>query len=203
MIVIKLTDKNKREVIEQTVAALIEGKTVVYPTETFYGLGSVAGNIKAVRKIYLIKGRTVNKALPFLLANRQMAKRYLKFNSTAFRLARKYWPGPLSLVLPTTIYGRRLLGGEDAGVRISSNKFATKLVQTLGQPLISTSANPSGRPAAASATKTIKYFSGRRHKPDLIIDAGRLPKSKGSTFVKLIGKEVVVLREGDISLKIK
>jgi len=201
MIVIKLTAKNAQEVIDQAVAMLTAGKTVVYPTETIYGLGCAAGNIKAVRKIYQIKGRAKNKALPFLLADMRMANKYLKFNPTAIKLAKKYWPGPLSLVLPTTALGRRLFGGADAGVRISSNKFATKLVRALGQPLISTSANLSSKPSASSAKQVIKYFKNRRYKPDLIIDAGRLPKSKGSTFVRISGSEIEIIRLGDIVIR--
>lgn len=203
MIVIKLTAKNAQKVIDQAAAELLAGKTIVYPTETFYGLGSIAGNKKAERKIYQIKGRMKNKALPFLLADMRMAGKYLKFNPTALKLAKKYWPGPLSLVLPTTAFGRRALRTADAGVRISSNRFATRLVKTLGQLLVSTSANPSGQPGAASVREVIKYFGNRRNKPDLIIDAGRLKKSKGSTFVSLTGREPVILRKGDVKIKFK
>jgi len=200
MVVAKLTAKNAQEVINQSIAKLIAGGTVVYPTETFYGLGCAAGNVKAVRKIYLIKGRGKSKSLPFLLADMRMANKYLKFNPTAIKLAKNYWPGPLSLVLPTTAFGRKLLGGADAGVRISSNKFAAGLVKALGRPLVSTSANPSGQAAPLSATAVIRYFRHRRYKPDLIIDAGRLPKSKGSTFVDLTGKAPEILRQGDIKI---
>lgn len=203
MIVIKLTAKNTQKVIDQAAAELLAGKTIVYPTETYYGLGCSVLNIKAVRKIYKIKGREKKKALPFLLADIGMAKKYLKLNYFALKIAKKYWPGPLSLVLPTTAIGRRALGATDAGARISSYKFATELVRALGQPLVSTSANPSSQPSAASAATVIKYFSHRRYKPDIVIDAGRLPKSKGSTFVKITGSKIEILRLGDINLKSK
>jgi L-threonylcarbamoyladenylate synthase len=203
MIVIKLTAKNTQKVIDLAVAELMAGKIIVYPTETFYGLGCIVGNKKAVRKIYQIKGRIKNKALPFLLADMRMAGKYLKLNQTAQRLAKKYWPGPLSLVLPTTAFGRRALGSADAGARISSSKFATELVRAFGQPLVSTSANPSSQPSASSADAVIEYFSLRRYKPDLVIDAGRLPKSKGSTFVRISGSEIEIIRSGDINLKSK
>jgi L-threonylcarbamoyladenylate synthase len=200
MIVIKLTSRNTEATIKQTVAALIAGKTVVYPTETFYGLGCAAGKRETIKKIYRIKGRGKNKALPFLLADMRMARKYLKFNQAARKLAKKYWPGPLSLVLPVTAAGKKLFAAADAGVRISSYQFATRLVKVLGQPLVSTSANPSSQPSASSASAVIKYFNHRRYKPDLIIDAGRLPKSKGSTFVSLTGREPKILRQGDVEV---
>lgn len=203
MKIIKLTAKNSQAVIKQAVAMLAAGKILVYPTETFYGLGCAASDGKAIRKIYRIKGREKNKALPFLLADMKMAGKYLKFKPDARKLAKKHWPGPLSLVLPATAAGKKLFGIKEAGVRVSSNKFATSLVKALGQPLVSTSANLSGRPAAATAVQAIGYFNCRRYKPDLVIDAGRLKKSKGSTFVSLIGKQPKVLREGDINLKIQ
>jgi L-threonylcarbamoyladenylate synthase len=202
MTIIKLTAKNKQKVIDQAVAELLAGKIIVYPTETYYGLGCSALNIKAVKKIYKIKGREKNKALPFLLADIGMARKYLKLNPSALKFAKRHWPGPLSLVLPTTVFGRRVLGIADAGARISSNKFATELVRALGQPLVSTSANPSEQPSASSATEVVRYFRHRRYKPDLVIDAGRLPESKGSTFVSLTGVTPKILRQGDAKFKI-
>lgn len=180
---------------------LRQGKTIIYPTETFYGLGCDATNSRAVAKIYLIKGRRKQKALPFLLADFKMAKDWLVFSRLALTLAKRYWPGPLSLVLPLTEKGGKNFRRADAGARISSHPFAATLVKKLGQPLISTSANLSAHPASRSAAEAIKYFKNRKYRPDLIIDAGRLPKSLGSTFVDLTGAKPIILREGDIKIK--
>lgn len=186
--------------IEKVIKYLKQGKVIVYPTETFYGLGCDATKPRAIAKIYKIKGRGKNKALPFLVAGRKMAEEYLVFNRTARQLAKKYWPGSLSLVLPLNRKGKKIFKRTDGGVRISSNKFAAALVKKLGKPLISTSANPTGRPAVGSAAATIKYFRYRKLRPDLIIDAGKLAESKGSTFVSLTGNKPVILRQGDIKI---
>ncbi len=199
--IIKLDGSNKTEVIASVLKYLRQGKTVVYPTETFYGLGCDLENGRAVGKIYLIKGRERTKHLPFIAASRAMAEKYVKFNVGAKRLAKKHWPGPLSLVLPATKPGRRILGQASGGVRISSNDFASALVKRLGRPLVSTSANLADLPAAQSARDVLKYFHGRKHAPDLIVDVGRLKKSKGSTFIDLTGKEPKVLRQGDTKIK--
>lgn len=186
--------------MSQALEVMKQDGTIVYPTETFYGLGCDATSRKAIKKIYQIKGREGGKALPFLVDSLKMAGLYLRFSPLAFKLAKRYWPGPLSLVLPATSTGKKMLGRPDGGTRISGNKFATGLVKNLGKPVISTSANPAGRRPAASAQDVIKYFKRRKSRPDLIIDAGRLPKSKGSTFIDLTGKNPKILREGDIKI---
>lgn len=203
MQIVKINKKNQKQVIDLAVNLLKEGKTIIYPTETFYGLGCDAANPLAVRKIYLIKERVGGKALPFLVSSIAMAKDYLVFSPLAARLAKKYWPGPLSLVLPATPLGKHLLGRDDGGTRISPNPIATAMVEALGKPIISTSANLTGKTAASDIRAIINYFLDKKYQPDLIIDAGRLPPSRGSTFLSLLGDKPVILREGDIKIKIQ
>ncbi|MEK7067801.1 MAG: Sua5/YciO/YrdC/YwlC family protein [Patescibacteria group bacterium] len=135
-----------------------------------------------------------------------MAKKYLVFNTAAKKLSQKFWPGPLTLVLDFNKYGKKVFKQSinkksfDAGVRISSNTIATLLVKKLGKPLISTSANLSWLPAAKDIKTAIKYWQRRKLKPDIMVDAGKLPSSFGSTFVDARSGEVKILRPGDIRL---
>jgi len=192
------------KIIDEIVSALKRGKIVVYPTETFYGIGCDATNAQAVAKIFKIKGRQRNKALPFLVSDIKMARKYLRFNRQAKMLAAKFWPGPLSLVLDFNANGRKIFKKSinqksfDAGARISSNKIAALIVKKLGKPLISTSANLSGWPAASEAKTVIKYWQRRKFKPDVIIDAGKLPPSFGSTLADARSGKIIILRKGDL-----
>lgn len=202
-------NKNKvdSQIMNKIVSTLRQGNIIVYPTETFYGLGCDATNMRAVNKIFKIKGRQRDKALPFLVSSASMAKKYLVFNAAAKKLSQKFWSGPLSLILDFNEYGRKIFKRSinkknfNAGVRISSNKIAALLVKKLGKPLVSTSANLSGFPAASDAKTVIKYFKNKKYQPDIILDAGKLPLSLGSTFVDARGREIKILRQGDLRIK--
>jgi len=213
----------KGRMIEKVAAELKRGKVIVYPTETFYGLGCDATNARAVEKIFKIKGRAENKALPFLVSSLAMARKYLILNKQAEKLIKQFWPvsvpnqselrrgksGSLSLVLDFSEHGRKVFKRSinkqsfDAGVRISSHIIATLLVKKLGKPIISTSANPSGQPAASDAQTAINYFKNKKNRPDIILDAGKLPPSLGSTFVDARNKELKILRQGSLKLEVK
>ncbi|PIT93569.1 threonylcarbamoyl-AMP synthase [Candidatus Falkowbacteria bacterium CG10_big_fil_rev_8_21_14_0_10_43_11] len=199
----------RSKIIKEITEELKRGKIIVYPTETFYGLGCDATNARAVKKIYQIKGRAENKALPFLVCNLAMARKYLEFNGLAKQLAKQYWSGPLSLVLPFNVYGRKFFKHSinsknfDGGVRISSNKLATLLVKKLGKPLISTSANLSNQPSTGDVPIIINYFKNKKYQPDIIIDAGKLPLSLGSTFLDARSGEIKILRQGDLKISKK
>ena len=121
-----------------------------------------------------------------------MAKKLVGFNRKSLALAGKYWPGPLTLVLP------RLDKLETLGARLSSNKLATAIVRKLNRPLTSTSANFSGKPECYSIACVKQQFKARKYQPDLIIDAGRLPRRKVSTVVQAAGDGLKVLRRGKI-----
>lgn len=204
-----------KEVIDFVVRALREGKVIAYPTETVYGLGCDATNKRAVNKIYSIKGKSEQKQLLVLVASLAMAKKYVEFNKMAAKLAKEYWPhsakasrgmphakGALTLVLPTTPLGKKTFGAPTLGVRISSNVIAQSIVKTLGEPLISTSANFTGEVAAKSGQEVIDSFTKNNLEPDLILDAGKLKKSKGSTIVDCTGAEIRILRQGDLKITI-
>ena len=209
MQVLKLNRKNKNEVLRQAVLALRAGKTVVYPTDTTYGLGALAANPKAVAKIYKIKVRNAKQPIHVLVPSLLYAKKILKWNKTAEKLARKFLPGPLSIVLPikTKISSLKKLTARSGflGIRLPKNGFAIELAKKLGAAITATSANPSAHLAGGhdpySARDVVKQFEKQKYKPDFVIDAGKLPKKKPSTFVKISsgGRKIEILREGPIS----
>src|SRR5258708_874922 len=134
------------------------------------------------------------------------AKKYVLWNLTAEKLAKKFLHGALSIALPLKSQNKILkkLSANSGylGIRMADNKFALALVKNIGA-ITATSANPSKHLSrgfdAYSAKDVIKQFANKKYKPDLIIDAGNLPKRKPSTFVKITENEVQFLREGPIT----
>lgn len=201
MEIIKIKNNLDTSVICKAVEYLEQGKIIVYPTETFYGLGCDATNGRAVNKIYKIKSKPRDKELLFLVSGLKMVKDYLFVSTLAMKLIKEYWPGPLSIIMPVLKEQQKILKSKTGGTRISSNLIAQALVKKLGKPIISTSANISGQPASLTVDEIVEYFFKQKCKPDLILDAGRLKKSKGSTIIDLTKGEVMIVREGDVKVK--
>jgi len=185
--------------LSATIAALKRGHAIVFPTETLYGLGADALNEAAVEEVFQLKGRDRSNPFPVLVADQEMLHTLVaEIPTTAQRLMDRYWPGPLTLVLP----GRRNipkplcnpLGG--VAVRISSQAIATLLVKGLGRPLTATSANPSGKEPARTLQVAKNYFANR---VDVFVDGGTLTSKSGSTVVEVKEDSVKVIREGEIS----
>lgn len=198
MEIIKIKNIDDKKNLNIALDFLKQGKVVAYPTETVYGLGCDATIQKAIARIYKIKGKSEKRSLLFLVSSFKMADEYLSFTPLAKKIAKRFWPGALSIVMSLSDFGKTVLNGKDGGVRISSNPIATELVRMLGRPIISTSANPTGQPAPQTANEVIGYFKNKKFQPDLIIDAGRLRKSKGSTIVRIVNDNIEVLRQGDV-----
>jgi len=179
-----MAPKNKQ--LEEAIAVLKQGGVVLFPTETAYGLAADTGNAKAVRRIYKIKGRDAGKQLPWIASDAAMAERAAGVSSSLMRLARKHWPGPLTVV------------GTHAAVRVSSHPAARALARGLGRPITATSANRAGQPACYSVRAFLKQLG--KNSPDFILDVGALPRRKPSTIVAEKDGEIVVLRKGPIRL---
>lgn len=188
--------------VQEMIDVLKSGGVVVYPTETSYGLGCDAANAAAVARIFGMKGRPVQKALAALLPSNDWGEAYgLQWPSELRALADKHWPGALNIVLPVrgaTTLPQKYLFDRTLAVRHSSHPIASALVDGLNAPLISTSANISGEPDQYSAQTIYDRYLQQTLRPDLIFDAGEIPKTVPSTLVKL-GDDgtVVVLRQGE------
>lgn len=202
MEILQINADNFEEAVLVAVAFLRAGKIIVYPTETFYGLGGIASDKNAREKIFEIKKRDKNKRLPIIVNSLEMLGRYAEIDQQLKRINSKYWPGPLSVVIPTNSKGKESLGQDDIGVRISPHPFIKAVLEEIGEPLISTSANPSGLPSATSGETAADYFRRKKIQPDLVLDFGELPESSGSTFVDLRGAKPVMLRQGDIKFEL-
>ena len=189
---------NDPNVIARALAVLRRGGVIVYPTETAYGLGGDWTKQSVHRRIRLLKGRPTSKQLSVIISSQAMAEKYVHFSVSARELAKKYWPGPLSLVVPLK------KGKGTLSIRISPHPIARQLVRKLGRPLIATSANISGGETLYRADDVVREFSARKHKPDLIIDAGALPKRRPSTIVQVFEDgSCSILREGPIKINPK
>ena len=184
--------KPDKQSIRKAVEFLKEGKVIVYPTETCYALGCDATNEKACKRIFEIKKRSKEKKLPIIVANLKMAKEYAYFNKDALKLAKAFWPGPLTLLLKKKRKLSRFVG---KGIRVSSNQIARELSKKLGKPIVATSANISGRENCYSIKEVLKQGI----KADLYLDAGKLKKVKPSTIFDV--EKRVIVRKGPISLK--
>lgn len=190
--------------IPQVVQHLGKGGLLAYPTETVYGLGSRAVQTD-VAALAALKGRAASKPFLLLISDRSMAEAHgLAFNPSAAALARAFWPGPLTLVLPGGS-GRLpdLLRGPDGGiaVRWTSHQAIASLVAALGGPLTSTSANVPGQPPGPGAAAIARDFAaavgdGRL----LVLDGGVLGNRPPSTVVDCTRPQAQIVREGILSV---
>jgi L-threonylcarbamoyladenylate synthase len=187
------------ENLSAAVEALKRGHVIVFPTETLYGLGADALNEAAVEEVFRLKGRDPSNPFPVLVAGQETLHTLVaEIPATAQRLMDRYWPGPLTLVLPGQKNIPKPLcnptGG--VGVRISSQPIATLLVNRLGRPLTATSANPSGEEPARTIQEAKKYFAGQI---EVFVDGGILTSESGSTVVEVMEDSIRVIREGKIN----
>jgi L-threonylcarbamoyladenylate synthase len=198
------TDQDVAAALVQGVAHLARGGLLAYPTETVYGLGS-RGRTPDVQALARLKGRRSNKPFLLLVADREMAEAQgLGFSEAASALARAFWPGPLTLVLPGGS-GRLpdLLRGPEGGiaVRWTSHRGMAQLVKALGEPLTSTSANLPGAPPAPGAEAIARDFAPAVEAGTLLVlDGGVLGNSPPSTVVDCTRPTPRLIREGAITL---
>jgi L-threonylcarbamoyladenylate synthase len=191
--------KEARAELGAAVAALERGEVIVFPTETLYGLGADALDPAAVDRVLQLKGRDPANPIPVLVADRAMLARLVsEIPPLAEKLVARFWPGPLTLILPARLDIPRPLLNTDGGVgvRISSHPTAAAIVQGLGRPLTSTSANPTGKSPARTLQQARDYFAGAI---DIFIDGGELTSKTGSTVAEIIGDRLRIIRDGEIT----
>lgn len=197
MRILKLSSKKFKEIIRVAAESIRKGKVMVCPTDTVYGLISDATNEKAVKKIFEIKKRPKGKPISIFVKDIKMAKEFAKIDKNQERFLRKVWPGALTAVLnPKKNLPKNISQGKNTiGVRVPNHKLIIDLVRQLKVPLAETSANVSGQPATTRIKEVLKQFGNQRYCPDLIIDAGNLPKSKPSKVLDLTKSPPKILRE--------
>lgn len=201
MEVIKIDLKNPdQKIINQAVGILKKGGTVVYPTDTAYGLGALAFDQKAIKKIFQIKKRARSKPISVIVSEIAMAVKLVYISSQGRILMEKFLPGPVTFIFPKKECVSDILtaGRKTLGIRIPKNKIALQLARKLRLPYTTTSANLSGENALYSACEIINQFKNIKLKPDLILDAGKLKRESLSTVVDLSISPPKILREGAI-----
>ncbi len=176
---------------------LREGGLVAFPTDTVYGLGALAFDARAVESIYAAKARPVEKAIPLLIADpADLVKVTANIPEMAARLAARFWPGPLTLVLPKhPRLPEAVSATQSVGIRIPDHPAALALLRLVG-PMAVTSANISGG-LSPSTAEAVKSQLGSRI--PLILDGGETKGGVPSTVVDCTGAEPTILREGPIS----
>ncbi len=190
-------NKPEKELINLAVDVLKHDGLVVYPTDTLYGLAANALNKKAIMRVYKVKGRDYKKPLSIALYSLVQARKFVRFNSTALKLAKKFLPGPLTIVLPMKHKFPKELtfDSENIGIRIPDNKIVLNLIKACEFPITATSANISGYKDPVTAEDAINQIGD---KVDLILDGGECKLKKPSTVIEVLGNEIKVLREGAI-----
>ena len=175
------------------------GGLVAFPTDTVYGLGALAFDGRAVESIYAAKDRPIEKAIPILLGEADdLQKVASSIPEMARRLAARFWPGPLTLIVPKKLELPEAVSATDTvGVRVPDHPVARALLRAAG-PMAITSANLSGQ---ASPTTAGEVFAQLGQRVPLILDGGNTPGGVPSTVLDCTGSEPLVLRSGPLSLE--
>lgn len=187
--------KEKKEKIIETVNEILKNKgIVVLPTDTVYGIMTAVFNFDGQKQIYKLKGRNLKKPLILMSDNIETLKRFVIFPKDIEKILIEFWPGQLTLILPTTELGKLLTGGRDnLGVRIPNCKILLDIMAKYDIPLMTTSANISGKESAKTAKTAKEYFDS---KIELIVDGGKCEFAFESTVIDMVKFPYVVIRKG-------
>ncbi|MFN3395726.1 MAG: L-threonylcarbamoyladenylate synthase [Thermodesulfovibrionales bacterium] len=207
MMILKLTGDNPEELIDKAVAIINGGGIVAFPTETFYGLGVRFDSPDSLRRLYEIKRRPREKAMPLIIGDTSQLNFlvdpvWLKELPVEVKgLMERYWPGPLTLLMPARSGLSEFLIGynKTIAIRIPGESFALHLAKKAGFPITATSANISGMPPADDAERVIEYFD---YSLDLLIDGGRTPGGLPSTIVDVTGERLKIVRKGAVKIEV-
>jgi len=176
-----------------------KGGLVVYPTETVYGLGCDPFNIEAVKRIFKVKGER-RKPLPILASSINHVEKIASMSQEGKKIAKKFWPGPLTLVFPKKLVLPNMVtcNLNSVGVRIPKHDVALQLISSSNGLLIGTSANKTGEKPPRTVQEATQPL---KEEVDVVLDGGPTTLGKPSTVADLTTKKPRILREGPISLK--
>ena len=192
-----IKDKNGK-FADYAVNVLKGGGVIMHSTETCYGLAADIFNGEALKKVYLLKKMDRGKPVSIMVPSLEDAKLYADFNEGAARLAKRFWPGPLTIILPkkNTLPSFFNKDENSVGIRCPDSHFSREIMEKFGGPLTTTSANLTGKAECYSVTDYLEQLEGRDFLPDLIIDSGEIEKILPSTIVKSEGEKFIFIREG-------
>lgn len=185
--------------------ALRAGEVVMHATETCYGLAADIFNKSALEKLYKIKKMDESKPVSMMVSGLAEAQKYAEFNELALRLAERFWPGPLAIILP----GKKILpdffnaGSKTVGIRCPDSAVSQELISAFGGPLTTTSANISGLPEVYKVEDFLAQLQEGDLRPGVILDSGEIPKNAPSTIVAFDGGAFKLVREGALAEAVK
>lgn len=194
MLLVLNPDNPQPRLIAQVVDCLQKGGVIAYPTDTTYGIGCSIFNKKGLEKIYQVKHRDKRKPFSFICPDLSEVSRYTRLTNQAFKIMKRYLPGPYTFVLEASREVPDLLitRQKTAGIRIPDNRICLALVQGLGVPIVTTSANLSGEDPVGDPIEINRQFG---HMLDLVIDGGLLTTDV-SSVISLTGVQPELLRRG-------
>lgn len=197
----EIVNQNEETSAGRAAGALRSGGVIVYPTETLYGIGALLSNEAGIKRIFEIKGRPSGKPFPILVGDMNMLEETVELNEAARKLAGKFLPGALTMILrgKTRLPNEVTSGGDKVAVRISGHSFVIKLFEIIEEPLISTSANVSGGENLTDFEDIRRVFEGE---VELIVNSGKISASKGSTIVDMTEYPPRIIREGDLKKEV-
>jgi L-threonylcarbamoyladenylate synthase len=193
-------DEPQPELLERAAAAVRRGQVVAIPTEALYSLVADPFNLHAVTQVFQAKGREPHRSLPILVRDMMMAEELAgEVNNRFFILARRFWPGPLTIIVPASAKIPLKVTGNTGrmALRQSKSTIASRLVEMFNGPLIATSANISSRPTCRSGIEVFGTMDGR---VDLILDGG-LCAGRGATTVDITEPYWKLIKTGAIEEK--
>ncbi|MFZ2414482.1 MAG: L-threonylcarbamoyladenylate synthase [Minisyncoccia bacterium] len=195
MKILLLTPDNLSEIITATIQILKEDGVIVAPTDTVYGMLADATNELAIKKLYKIKDRSEDKALPIFVRDIVMAQELAIISQEQQSYLEKNWPGKVTTILERkdsiNIFG---VENKTIALRVPSYSFINLLLEKINLPLSGTSANISGEPSSTKIDEILKQFENKEMQPDLIINAGDLEESQPSTIIDLTEADLKIVR---------
>ena len=183
--------------LREAARLVLEGGLIAYPTDTVYGLGCNPFEAAAVDRLVKAKER-IKGSLPILVSSLAEAERIGEINEKSTALSSKFWPGPLTLVVPTrsSLPAKVTDNSQLVGLRIPNHEATRRLILESGGAIVGTSANISGHRSLSTAQEVLSELRGRI---DLVLDGGPTLLGRESTVVRIVGDEITVLREAAIS----
>lgn len=183
--------------LSAAVSALRGGGVVAFPTDTFYGLAVDPRSPEAVQRLFALKRRAGDQAIPLIAADQHQVAQAGTLTETANRLAARWWPGPLSVIIAASheLCAEVHRGTGRVAVRVPDDRIARSLARAAGHPITATSANRSGMPAPTTAEGVIDQLGDL---VDVLVDAGPSPGGLPSTIVDVTGPSPILVRAGAV-----
>ena len=176
-----------------------QGGIVIFPTETVYGIGANAFDENAIKRLYDVKRRPLNKPISLLVSDMDMVNKVAKdITELEYKLMERFFPGPFTIILKKRDIVPNIVtaNSDTVGIRMPSSKIARKLVEYAGVPIATSSANISGKPSGTNLEEILKDLDG---KVDCCVDGEESKLGIASTIVKVIDGMPCILREGSIT----